>query len=35
MDKIADNSIVNEIKQILFSARENVAKTINNELLTA
>ena len=35
MDKIADNSIINEIKQILFSARENVAKAVNNELLTA
>lgn len=35
MDKIADNSIINEIKQILFSARENAAKYVNNELLTA
>lgn len=35
MSKITDSSIINEIKQILFSARENVAKAVNNELLTA
>ncbi len=35
MDKIADNSIINEIKKVLFSARENAAKAVNNELLAA
>lgn len=35
MDKVVDNSIVNEIKKVVFSARENAAKAVNNELLTA
>ncbi len=35
MSKITDSSIINEIKQILFSARENATKAVNNELLTA
>lgn len=34
MNKSVGNSIVNEIKKVIFSAKENAAKAVNNELLT-
>lgn len=35
MSELANENIISEIKDILFSARENVSKAINNELLLA
>lgn len=35
MNKSVDNSIVNEIKKVIFSARENASKAVHKELLTA
>lgn len=33
MSELVNENIISEIKDILFSARENVSKAINNELL--
>lgn len=35
MPELQNGSIVNEIKGILLTARENVSKAVNNELLLA
>jgi len=35
MSDLQNQAVINEIKQILISARENVAKAVNNELLLA
>jgi len=32
---LQNQAIISEIKQVLILARENVAKTVNNELLIA
>jgi hypothetical protein len=35
MSELQNRSIINEIKEILFTARENVSRALNNELLLA
>ena len=35
MSGLQNQSVINEIKQILTEAREKVARTVNNELLLA
>lgn len=35
MSELQNQAVISEIKQILFTARENVAKAVNNELLLA
>ena len=35
MSELQNQTVIREIKEILFTARENVSKTVNNELLLA